>query len=219
MSHVWGQAGAFIGVAVGALLSFTLSAVADRARWRRDVAVRWDPQRMSVYAEYGFAVRQMYQVVLAVAMRHGYGQGPLRSVVPDADTALTEAEADRAARFEAVLLIGNPRTIAAARRWHQSVWHLECFARGLVSGRVEWEAAVREFGAARAGYYQAARLDLGIAGGLPRTSTPEWKAAWARSALRPAAQVASGQDGSQGDTGPSPYSEISVPELLKLDPE
>jgi len=197
VSELWGHAAAFVGVAVGALLSFALSAVGDRARWRRDVAIRWDPQRMPVYAEYGFAVRHMYQIVLAVATRHGYGQGPSRPVTPDADTALAEAETDRAARFEVVLLIGNPRTIAAARRWHQSVWHLECFARGRLSGHAEWEAAVREFGAARAEYYQAARLDLGIAGSLPRTSTPGWKVISAGSPFHSAAQVAAGQGGHQ----------------------
>lgn len=202
MSEVWGQAAALAGVTVGALLSFALSAVADRARWRRDVAIRWDPQRMSVYAEYGFAVRQVYQFVLAGARRQGYGQGPSRPVVPDVDKALTEAEADRAARFEVVLLMGNPRTIAAARRWHQSVWHLECFARGQLSSHAEWDAAVREFGRARAEYYQAARLDLGIAGRLPRTSTPAWKAALAGSAFHPAARVTAGQDGDQGQRWP-----------------
>jgi hypothetical protein len=123
MNALWEQAPAFVGVVVGALLSFVLSTVADRTRWRRDVGIRWDPQRMTVYAEYAFAVREMYQIVLAVATRHGYGQGPPRPVASDVNTAIAEAE--RAARFEAVLLIGNPRTIAAARRWHQAVWHLE----------------------------------------------------------------------------------------------
>ena len=177
MSAVWGQAMAFTGVAVGALLSFALSALGDRHRWRRDVAVRWDPQRMTVYAEYGFAVRRMYQIVLAVAVRRGYGQGPSGTVPADADTALTEAEAHRAARFETVLLIGSPGTVAAARRWHQAVWHLECFARGRFSGQAGWDEAVREFGLARAEYYSAARQDLGITGGLPQTTTPPWKEA------------------------------------------
>ena len=176
MNPLWGQAITLAGVAVGALLSFTLSAIGDRARWRRDKAVRWDPQRMTVYAEYGFAVRQMYEIVLAVAMRRGYGRGPSRPVAPDAETALAEAEAERAARFEAVLLIGNHQTVDAARRWHHAVWHLECFARGRLTGHTEWDAAMREFGAARAEFYRAARRDLGIADGLPPTTTPAWKA-------------------------------------------
>jgi len=187
VSALWEQAPALVGVAVGALLSFTLAAVAERARWRRDVAIRWDPQRMTVYAEYAFAVREMYQIVLAVAARDGYGPGPSRPVAPDADTALAEAEAERAARFEAVLLVGNPRTVAAARRWHQAVWHLENFVRGRLSGHAEWAAAMREFGVARAEYYQAARRDLGIGGSLPQTSTPVWKAALGRRAASDAA--------------------------------
>ncbi|MEH1058695.1 hypothetical protein V6U89_26225 [Micromonospora sp. CPCC 206171] len=204
MSALWEQAPTFAGVAVGALLSFALSAIADRARWRRDVAIRWDPERMTVYAEYAFAVREMYQIVLAVATRHGYGQGPPRPVASDVDTAMAEAEADRAARFEAVLLVGNPRTVAAARRWHQAVWHLECFARGRLTGQAEWGAAMREFGEARAEYYRAARQDLGITGGLPRTTTPTWKAALAQRAAQPvrpavAGDAARGTGSASGD--------------------
>ncbi|MEU8256993.1 hypothetical protein AB0C06_22325 [Micromonospora inaquosa] len=192
MTALWEQAPTFVGVAVGALLSFTLSALADRARWRRDVGIRWDPQRMTVYAEYAFAVREMYQIVLAVATRHGYGQGPPRRVASDVDTAIAEAEADRAARFEAVLLVGSPRTVAAARRWHQAVWHLECFACGRLAGQAEWDAAMREFGESRADYYRAARRELGIEGGLPRTSTPAWKAALAQRAAQPVGSAVAG---------------------------
>ncbi|MFF0659134.1 hypothetical protein [Micromonospora tulbaghiae] len=189
MSALWEQAPTFVGVAVGALLSFVLSTVADRTRWRRDVAIRWDPQRMTVYAEYAFAVREMYEIVLAVAIRHGYGQGSSRPVVPGTNTALAEADADRAARFEAVLLIGNPQTVAAARRWHQALWHLACFAQGRLTGHLEWSAAMREFGEARVEYYRAARRDLGIAGGLPRTSTPAWKTALTQQTAQPLGSV------------------------------
>jgi hypothetical protein len=213
VSVLWEQVPAFVGVAVGALLSFVLSAVADRARWQRDVAVRWDPQRMTVYAEYAFAVREMFQIVLAVATRHGYGQGPSRPVGPDEDTALAEAEADRAARFEAMLLVGNPRTVAAARRWHQAVWHLECFARGRLTGQAEWSVAIHEFGEARAEFYRAGRRDLGIAGGLPRTSTPAWKAALARRAAQALGPAAAGDAIRGTGSAPRDGTEAVVPPL------
>jgi hypothetical protein len=110
------QTPALVGVAVGALLSFVLSTFAERTRWRRDEAVRWDAERMRIYADYGLTVRDMYRVVLSVASHHGYGDQPAQpDRPPDADAALTAAEAQRAARFEAVLLVGNPTTIAAAR--------------------------------------------------------------------------------------------------------
>ena len=148
---------------------------------------------MTVYAEYAFAVREMYQIVLAVATRHGYGQGPPRRVASDVDTAIAEAEADRAARFEAVLLVGSPRTVAAAMLLARGpVLHLECFACGRLAGQAEWDAAMREFGESRADYYRAARRELGIEGGLPRTSTPAWKAALAQRAAQPVGSAVAG---------------------------
>lgn len=192
MSGTWEQVTAIVGVAVGALLSFMLTSIADQTRWRRDAAVRWYPQRMTVYAEYAFAVRQMHQVVLAGATQHRHGRRPARQVSPDVDAALTRVEAERAVKFEAVLLIGDARTVAAARRWHQALWHLECFVRGQFTGDIEWAAAMREFGEARVAYYRAARQDLGIAGNLPRTSTPAWEAELAQRGAQPVGPVVGG---------------------------
>ncbi|MFF5225118.1 hypothetical protein [Dactylosporangium sp. NPDC000521] len=176
MNALLEQTPALAGVVVGALLSFVLSAFAERTRWRRDEAVRWDAERMRVYADYGLAVRDMYRVVLSVASHHGYGDHPAQpDRPPDAGAALAAAEAQRAARFEAVLLLGNPATVAAARRWHQAVWHLECFARGRLTDPAGWPPARREFGLARAEYYRAARHDLGITGALPSTVIPAWQ--------------------------------------------
>ncbi|MEU8656238.1 hypothetical protein [Actinoplanes philippinensis] len=49
---------------------------------------------------------------------------------------------------------------------------------------------MREFGAARADFYRAARPDLGITGDLPRAGTPQWNAALAERPERPERPVA-----------------------------
>jgi hypothetical protein len=65
---------------------------------------------------------------------------------------------------------------------------------------------MREFGESRAEYYRAARRDLGIAGGLPPTSTPSWKAALAQKAVQPVGPAVTGDatrgTGSASGDGP-----------------
>jgi hypothetical protein len=86
---------------------------------------------------------------------------------------LNSATADRAARWETVLLLGSPDTIAAARAWHNCVGQFEFFARGLLSDPNEWAQATEEFLRARVGFYRCARKDLGVDGiDLPPTSWP-----------------------------------------------
>jgi phosphatidylethanolamine-binding protein (PEBP) family uncharacterized protein len=45
-------------------------------------------------------------------------------------TSFRRAGRRSTARWELVLLLGDPETITAARTWHRRVWNLEQFARG-----------------------------------------------------------------------------------------
>lgn len=83
-----------------------------------------------------------------------------------------QAEIDRAAAWEQVLLIGDPATIAAARNWHQCAWELEAFARGSRTGEQEWYAAVIAANEARAEFYRSARRDLNVSGVPPAQDRP-----------------------------------------------
>src|SRR4051812_44775500 len=56
--------------------------------------------------------------------------------------ALASTSDERAARWEAVLLLGDRDAVAAARAWHQAVYHLEWCARGLLTDHAQWPQIV-----------------------------------------------------------------------------
>jgi hypothetical protein len=56
--------------------------------------------------------------------------------------------------------------VAAARKWHESVWRLEWLARGLIASDLEdWEKARSAANSARSLFYESARKDLQVRGG------------------------------------------------------
>ncbi|WP_433360139.1 hypothetical protein ACQPZX_26200 [Actinoplanes sp. CA-142083] len=74
-----------------------------------------------------------------------------------------------------MLLLGHTDTLTAARIWHQSVWQLEFFAHGVLTGEQAWADALDQFEEARREFYRCARADLGLAGGIPAgTWPPPW---------------------------------------------
>jgi hypothetical protein len=96
-----------IGVAVGAVASFATTATIERSRWKRQQKVRWDDRRMAAYADYGNAVKNVIQLSCRVLA----AQGLPANVDPLPGEAglqqLAAAELERAARWEAVLLLGS----------------------------------------------------------------------------------------------------------------
>ncbi|WP_207923847.1 hypothetical protein [Actinomadura bangladeshensis] len=54
---------------------------------------------------------------------------------------LAQAESRRQAEWEAVLLVGEAETVAAARAWHEAVWNVEPWSRGLRNDQEGWTAA------------------------------------------------------------------------------
>lgn len=153
---------ALIGVAVGALASYLASTATERARWRREQASRWDDRRAQAYAEYGYAVKNVYVQCQRLADLHA-----MAGSQADMGQALAELDRlsqERTAKWELVLLLGDPATIASGRAWHRRVWHLELLARGEVpaTDRDRLTAAVN---ADRSSFYATARKDLGITSG------------------------------------------------------
>ena len=63
------------------------------------------------------------------------------------------------------MLLGNPRTVAAARTWHRRVWQVERFARGERTDFEQWDGLMADIMADRARFYAEARRDLGITSG------------------------------------------------------
>lgn len=88
-------------------------------------------------------------------------------------SALTIAEEERTQKWEAVLLLGTSRTVAAARAWHESVYPLQRIASG-AEAELSWADAIEAASQARRGFYEAAKQDLGITvGDAPETY--EWQ--------------------------------------------
>jgi len=79
--------------------------------------------------------------------------------IPEVDNA----EVERAAAFENVLLLGNQAAVDAARSWHRSAWELAYIIRGINPGvGPEWQIAMEKVWVARAKFYECARLSLGV---------------------------------------------------------
>ena len=165
MSSVTQQLPALIGVVVGAAASYLVGAATERARWRREQSSRWDDKRAQAYAEYGYAIKSLYVQSLRIANSRMRGD-PGDSM--DYDKALAELGRladERAAKWETVLLLGNPQTIAAARTWHRHVWQMEFFARGERTDADQYHTLREDVDTDRARFYEAARRDLGITSG------------------------------------------------------
>ena len=165
MSDLVQQLPALIGVVVGALASFLAGAASERARWRREQSARWDDRRAQAYADYAHAVKNVYVQCMRVAAMRGKRADGERAAYEEALAGLSVLTDERTAKWESVLLLGNPRTIAAGRTWHRRVWQVERFARGERTDSEQWDALMADIMADRARFYTEARRDLGITSG------------------------------------------------------
>jgi hypothetical protein len=164
------QLPALIGVAIGAIGSYMVGSATERARWRREQSSRWDDKRAHAYAEYGYAVKNVFIHCLRLAhVRFQETRDGQASA--EALNQLGALTAERTAKWELVLLLGDPETIAAARAWHRRIWQVELLARGEVTG-LGLDELVAAVNADRACFYAAARRDLGITSGDLPVSGP-----------------------------------------------
>ena len=70
------QLPALIGVVIGASASYLAGAATERARWRREQASRWDEKRAQAYADYGYAIKNVYVQCRRIADNYrGLGGG------------------------------------------------------------------------------------------------------------------------------------------------
>ncbi|MCZ4125879.1 hypothetical protein [Streptomyces sp. H39-S7] len=167
---------AFIGVVVGAAGSYAAASLTERSRWRRSRAERWDEKKFATYASYANALKVQIRIAerMGAARRLAHMADPLE--LTDGLAQLGEAESRRAAEWESVLLVGDAETVGAARAWHEAVWNLELYARGLRDSPDGWERAIRRLSQARDEFYLCARRDLGIAG--PPPPSGNWPRQW-----------------------------------------
>jgi hypothetical protein len=155
------------GVIVGALASYLTTAATESARWRRTLDSRWDDRRVEAYASYAQAVKEVTRLVASFAAGRGIALrfDPLSPTQDNLDK-LASASSKRATAWESVLLLGHRDAVISARKWHESVWHLDWVARLQENATPEdYETARVAVDRAREDFYESARLDLQVKGG------------------------------------------------------
>ncbi|MEV6954792.1 hypothetical protein [Streptomyces sp. NPDC051183] len=170
------QLPALIGVVVGAVGSYAVAGLTERSRWRRARAECWDEKRFLTYANYASTLKEQIRIAQRIGAARGFENvaDPLEPV--EGLALLAEAESRRAAEWESVLLVGDAEAIGAARAWHEAVWNVELYARGLRDDADGWASAEKEVSRARDAFYVCARRDLGIAG--PPPPSGNWPRTW-----------------------------------------
>jgi hypothetical protein len=167
MSSSAGQLLTLAGVAIGILGTILATTVTDKARWKREQAVRWDTRRLDAYAEYARTIKEIHALTLRLIASR---TSDITADPIDRDAGLetlTQTEFQRTKVWESVLLLGDTVTVAAARDWRNAVWQLELLARTPTDDGISVKAlpAVRAANGARDRFYVAARESLNVGGG------------------------------------------------------
>jgi hydroxylamine reductase (hybrid-cluster protein) len=155
------------GVALGALLSYLVTSVNERSRYRRDVATRLQERKFDAYAEYLGDIRQMVAAANRIAASVGLHD---RTTLPlsqeDGLPILAELTARRAASSERTKLLANEETVTALHDLNTAVWDLEMIARGVIpdANAETWEEAMQAYLGALNSFHRNARHELGVPG-------------------------------------------------------
>lgn len=165
MNPIVAQALTIAGVLLGSAATFIVTSTTERTRWRRAQSARWDDKRLLAYSEYANAVKHMVRLCRRIAETKGLLSTGQPIDLDAAFTALAEAETQRAAQWETVLLLGEPATISAARAWSEQVWQLEFILRQDHPDASLFLTAYRDAMRLRNEFYAHARTDLHITSG------------------------------------------------------
>ena len=165
MDDLLRQLPALLGVLVGTVGTIVATTLADRSRWTRNLAVRWDERRLGAYTDYASLLKEIVNVLVRMKApsRPGSLSAPLDHYAGIA--LLDELKAQRAKAWERVLLIGDPSSIAAADQWRLAVRELEEIAAGAEFDISAWRLTVNRVDHAREVFYDAARGALAAPGG------------------------------------------------------
>ncbi|MEV0820178.1 hypothetical protein [Nonomuraea rubra] len=161
MQNFVDQLPALIGVLLGAVGTYSVTALTERKRWKRQLATRWDERRVVAYMEYAHSIKKTISICVKLASQRGVG-AELNFLAPEySDADLAAAEEDRTVSWEAVLLFGSDEAIAAARRWHEAVFRLELMATGQEAD-LSWDLAIKATSRARGEFYRVVKREIGM---------------------------------------------------------
>ena len=165
MGNFLNQLPAILGVVVGALGTLLVASFTDKARWRRDQAVRWDTRRLDAYGAYAATVKEIHALALRISAPYRRYSKSRPIDREQGMELLDEANARRTKAWEAMLLLGDETTVTAARAWQDAVGAEEHLCSGDSIDEMEWQSAVDAVDQARDRFYLAARENLGVHGG------------------------------------------------------
>ncbi|AWL39574.1 MULTISPECIES: hypothetical protein [unclassified Streptomyces] len=121
-----------VGVLIGALTSYFATTVAERAKFRREMATRWDERKLDTYIEYLTCVKQIQRAAMAAGRAREQGVD-----ASEALAAMEESENRRSILFETFVLLSNEKAATAAHTVNQRTWELLRTARTPSSGTAE----------------------------------------------------------------------------------
>jgi len=158
-------------VVTGGLVSYLGAALSEKKRFQRERASRWDQRRLEACLAYATAMKDEIRITMRIAS--GVGAGPKTDPLglPDGKLFHEKAEHARSTLFEAVMLLGDSATVAAARIWQQSAW--DCYqhvSKEQNGDSGDFMALYRLAGDARSAYYECVRKSLAIEGWSPADS-------------------------------------------------
>ncbi|MEU6629292.1 hypothetical protein ABZ905_13525 [Streptomyces parvus] len=149
-----------VGVLIGALTSYFATTIAERAKFRREMATRWDERKLDTYIEYLACIKEIQRAAMEA--------GRVRDQGTDASDALNEMEASenrRSVLFETFILLSNEQAATAAHTVNQRTWELLRLARIPSSGIAELRTI--PLVEALNVLHEAARSDLTISSSVP----------------------------------------------------
>ena len=138
----------------------------ERTRWQRAQSTRWDDKRLAAYADFANAVKRAVRLSRRIAETKNLLTTGRPIELDSAFAAIAEAETERAIKWETVLLLGEPATIAAGRDWYEQVWRLEVILRKEEDqDPTVFIDAYKKAMVLRNEFYSRARTDLNVSSG------------------------------------------------------
>jgi hypothetical protein len=144
-----------VGFLIGALTSYPVTVAAERAKFRRTRATRWDERKLDTYIAYMSCIKKMHRAAMEAARARDNGEDAAEAV------ARTEANEDeRSVLFGTFVLPADESAAAAAHTVNQRTWDLSTRARDPSNGlhAMRAVALVQALNTP----HEAARMDLAI---------------------------------------------------------
>ena len=159
-------------VVIGALTSYIVTALSDRARYRRELTRQWMDRKLENYIRYASDVKNLAIVVRQITALHGLHESAPGIDENKALALLDEAEVRRSTSYEAVRILGDAGTIRTTQELNEAAHVLEKIARGRIDAdSVVWEQSWQSYMEATNAFHQSLRRELGVPGQfLPRTA-------------------------------------------------